>query len=173
MTVNAKKIRITTRAFSCLKFSALLWLVMPVTKKSFALTDIPTHGCITDSITVTTNFLNGGGNILLVNKDPVILRVSPHDEGGAGWGKVWFHFRIEGLRPGQEISIELEMEKDMPFEDQKTNRAAFFSVPEAKPLEQRVKGEQSMTFFHYSARSADKFEPQKGMPPQWATVALN
>lgn len=348
---------------------------------------------VDDSIRVDTNFPNGGGRIQLIGKHPLTIRVQPHDEGGAGWGKVWFHFSVEGVKPGDEVVIELEkgnpsiagiakqivyshdgnnwdlvkagmvspdntlfvykhtaqsgklwfayhfpytsreidqllvpsmtkaggikifeitksrkgrsvtaidfnssqqpkkygiwiqarahafesgaswlahylaewlasgdtlasalrgiaditivpivdvdgvgdgrtgkntqphdhgrswndddpywpeikaiqslvkskaakhnmdlfidihgpggghhpffivpLEKDLPFKDQQTNRASFFAVLQAAPLEERVKGVQSMTGFHYSARPVDKFEPGNGTPPQWATISLN
>ncbi|MEI9808026.1 MAG: M14 family zinc carboxypeptidase [Bacteroidota bacterium] len=66
--------------------------------------DITTEG----NIKIYTDFINGGGIAKLVSTDPLTIRFQPHDEGGSGWSKVWFHFKIEGLIPNQQIRLELE-----------------------------------------------------------------
>lgn len=56
---------------------------------------------------IQTDFISAGGEISIVQNQPTVLEVIPHDEGQAGWSKVWWYFKILGLQPGQEISIRL------------------------------------------------------------------
>ena len=64
------------------------------------------------SIVVSTDFISGGGDdISIVNYDPVTIRYKPHNEGGGGWGQVWWYFRVDGLTPGKEIVLQLDRDE--------------------------------------------------------------
>ncbi|WP_236973503.1 M14 family zinc carboxypeptidase [Membranihabitans maritimus] len=59
-------------------------------------------------IKVTTEFPNGGGKIMVEKTDPLVIRVIPHDQNNGGWSKIWWHFKIEGINPGSEITLFIE-----------------------------------------------------------------
>lgn len=59
------------------------------------------------AIHITTAFLNAGGDISLFNDNPIIIDILPHDEGGGGWSQMWWHFKIDGLHPNEEITLRL------------------------------------------------------------------
>jgi len=37
------------------------------------------------SITLSTDFVNGGGDVEIVESDPVVIKIRPHNEGDGGW----------------------------------------------------------------------------------------
>ncbi len=60
-----------------------------------------------NGISVTTDFLNGGGSVSVEKSEPLTIRFSPHDEGDGGWSKMWWYFKVDGITPGEEIRLEL------------------------------------------------------------------
>lgn len=60
------------------------------------------------NISVSTDFLSGGGHVKVQASEPATIRFSPHDEGDGEWSKVWWHFKVEGVVPGEEIRLELD-----------------------------------------------------------------
>lgn len=63
---------------------------------------------INNSISVSTDFVSGGGSVSIINFDPVTLKISPHNQRDGGWSQVWWHFLIEGIIPGTEVTLLLE-----------------------------------------------------------------
>jgi hypothetical protein len=64
-------------------------------------------------ITVSTDFVSGGGVVKVICSNPAIIRFSPHDQGEGGWGKMWYYFMVDGLTAGEQIILE--------FDDEPTN----------------------------------------------------
>ena len=60
------------------------------------------------NISVSTDFLSGGGHVKVQASAPATIRFSPHDEGDGEWSRVWWHFSVEGINPGEEIRLELD-----------------------------------------------------------------
>lgn len=60
------------------------------------------------NISVTTDFVSGGGNVVVRKSVPVTIRLIPHNEGKGGWSQVWFYFLVEGITPGEIIVLELD-----------------------------------------------------------------
>ncbi len=60
------------------------------------------------NISVSTDFLSGGGQVTVQASDPATIRIIPHDEGAGEWTKVWWYFMVEGLTPGEEVKLELD-----------------------------------------------------------------
>jgi hypothetical protein len=58
---------------------------------------------------ITTTFPGGGGTTELISRSPVTIRFTPHNEGGRGWGQMWFYFLIDGLKAGEEIDLQLDL----------------------------------------------------------------
>src|SRR5690606_31005583 len=61
-----------------------------------------------NNISVSTDFVNGGGTVSVRKSEPVTIRFSPHNEGKGGWSQVWFYFMAEEMAPGEEIVLELD-----------------------------------------------------------------
>ncbi len=64
---------------------------------------------VREALSISTEFLNGGGSVSLVNRDPVTLRLKPHNQNDGGWGQVWWYFKLGGVSPGEEVTIQLEI----------------------------------------------------------------
>ncbi len=64
----------------------------------------------TGQIRVSTDFVSGGGTVNVISSHPAIIRFKPHNEGAGGWGQVWWYFKVEGLTPGEEITLQLDNE---------------------------------------------------------------
>src|SRR5690554_7734244 len=79
------------------------------TVKSYGMGNIEMLGFSNHNITVSIDFVNGGGDVEIVDADPVIIKIRPHNEGGGGWSQVWWHFKIEGIPPGKEVALLLEL----------------------------------------------------------------
>ena len=60
------------------------------------------------NISIRTDFISGGGTVSVLQTEPVIVRVKPHNEGVAGWSQTWWHCCVEGLEPGKELTVQLE-----------------------------------------------------------------
>lgn len=60
------------------------------------------------NVTVTTDFVNGGGTPQIISLDPVTIRFQPHNQNNGDWSQVWWHFRVDGFEPGEEIVLELD-----------------------------------------------------------------
>lgn len=54
-----------------------------------------------------TDFPGGGGIIEQVDSVRKVIRFQPHNERDGGWGQVWWYFRVDGLTPGQTLTLEL------------------------------------------------------------------
>ncbi|MBY5956779.1 hypothetical protein KUV50_01435 [Membranicola marinus] len=61
-----------------------------------------------DSVFISTDFPSGGGTVKMVNSKPLTLQVIPHNQKEGGWSQLWWHFRVGGLTPGEEITIQLD-----------------------------------------------------------------
>lgn len=62
-----------------------------------------------DSIRISTNFVSGGGSISVIQTDPVVLRLQPHNQRNGGWSQVWWYFKVDGMTPGEELIIQLDL----------------------------------------------------------------
>ena len=62
-----------------------------------------------DSVVISTDFVSGGGTVNLVNTEPVTLRIKPHNQRSGGWGQVWWYFKVDGIKPGSELTIQLDI----------------------------------------------------------------
>ena len=62
-----------------------------------------------DSVNASTDFVSGGGSISLVKNDPITLRLKPHNQNSGGWSQVWWYFKLEGVTPGEEVTLQLEI----------------------------------------------------------------
>jgi hypothetical protein len=56
---------------------------------------------------VKQDFPGAGGTIdgLDIHSKKILFR--PHNEEGGGWGQVWWYFRVEGLTPGDTLTLQL------------------------------------------------------------------
>jgi hypothetical protein len=59
-------------------------------------------------ITVSTDFISGGGTVYKIEADPVVIRFKPHNEGDGGWSQVWWYFMVGGLTSGEKVTLELD-----------------------------------------------------------------
>ncbi|GAA5222320.1 M14 family zinc carboxypeptidase [Membranihabitans marinus] len=59
-------------------------------------------------IKLTTEFPNGGGEVLLKKMDPITIQVVPHNQNDGGWSKIWWHFQVEGISPNENIILNIE-----------------------------------------------------------------
>lgn len=62
-----------------------------------------------EALTISTEFPSGGGNVELLSRDPITIRFTPHDEGGRGWGQMWWYFSVSGMKPGEKVELQLEL----------------------------------------------------------------
>ncbi len=60
------------------------------------------------SISISTDFVSGGGDVRVVSENPHRIRFKAHNEGGGGWSQVWWYFALEGVKSGEEIVLELD-----------------------------------------------------------------
>lgn len=67
------------------------------------------HNEIGNSLHASTEFVSGGGSVSLVKNDPITLRLKPHNQSDGGWSQVWWYFKLEGVRPGEEVILQLAM----------------------------------------------------------------
>jgi len=61
-------------------------------------------------LSVSTDFVSGGGSVEVISSNPAVIRFKPHNEGTGGWSQVWWYFRVEGLTPGEQITLQLDNE---------------------------------------------------------------
>ena len=61
-----------------------------------------------EEISISTDFISGGGSVSLVQSEPSTFLITPHNERQAGWSQVWWYFRIDGLVPGEEIILKID-----------------------------------------------------------------
>jgi hypothetical protein len=59
-------------------------------------------------ISVSTDFISGGGTVYKIEADPVVIRFKPHNEGDGGWSQVWWYFMVGGLTSGEKVTLELD-----------------------------------------------------------------
>lgn len=59
-------------------------------------------------VSVSTNFVSGGGTANVIDYNPVTIFINPHNEGAGGWGQVWWYFKVEGLTIGEQVVLQLE-----------------------------------------------------------------
>ncbi len=62
----------------------------------------------TPQISVSTEFISGGGSVSVISSKPAVVRFKPHDEGKGGWSQVWWYFKVEGLTSGEKIILQLD-----------------------------------------------------------------
>lgn len=62
--------------------------------------------------TVRQDFPGAGGVIDKLDRNGRKIHFRPHHEQGGGWGQVWWYFKVEGLTPGDVITLELA--QDIP-----------------------------------------------------------
>ena len=56
---------------------------------------------------VSTDFPNGGGEVSIIQQDPVVIRIKPHRQAEDDWSRVWGHFRVQGFNAGEQIILQL------------------------------------------------------------------
>jgi len=61
------------------------------------------------SISVSTDFLSGGGRIEISNENPIVLTVNAHKENSDAWSQLWWYFLVEGLEHGDTVTIDLRV----------------------------------------------------------------
>lgn len=57
--------------------------------------------------TVKQDFPGGGGVIDKLDSIGRKIHFRPHNEQGGGWGQVWWYFRVDGLTPGDTLTLQL------------------------------------------------------------------
>lgn len=65
---------------------------------------------VESAISVSTDFISGGGSVNVISSNPATIQFKPHNEGAGGWGQVWWYFKLEGLTPGEQITLQLDNE---------------------------------------------------------------
>lgn len=61
-----------------------------------------------DPVFISTDFPSGGGTIKLENSHPLTIKVIPHNQNNGGWSQLWWYFKVGGLTPGEEMTIQLD-----------------------------------------------------------------
>lgn len=62
--------------------------------------------------TVKQDFPGTGGVIDKLDITGKKIHFRPHNEQGGGWGQVWWYFRVDGLTPGDNLTLQLA--QDVP-----------------------------------------------------------
>src|SRR5690554_6659276 len=89
--------------------TGLGYLTMAELADSYGMVTHSLKKSLNHGITVSTDFVNGGGDVEIVDSDPIIVKIKPHDEGDGGWSQVWWHFKVEGVAPGSEMTLHLDI----------------------------------------------------------------
>ncbi len=64
------------------------------------------------NIFLSTDFISGGGeDLTVISNDPVTVRFKPHNEADGGWSQVWWYFMVDGLTPGEKITLQLDRDE--------------------------------------------------------------
>lgn len=58
-------------------------------------------------VVVRTDFEGGNAEVISLNQQTATLRIQPSIREGRGW-PCWWYFRVEGLKPGQQFTLELQ-----------------------------------------------------------------
>lgn len=61
------------------------------------------------NVTLSTDFISGGGEVKLIKSNPLTLLVTPHNQNNGGWSQVWWYFLANHVTPGEELTILLEL----------------------------------------------------------------
>jgi hypothetical protein len=63
-------------------------------------------GCLAGELTVSTDFEGSSAVVESIDQESAVIRITPAGPKDRGWACWWF-FRIDGITPGQAITIEL------------------------------------------------------------------
>lgn len=102
---------------------------------------------------VVLDFPGAGGMIEAVDPVHRAIRFRAHREKDGGWGQVWWYFRIDGLTPDQEISLELNL--DVPL-SLGVAPQAYFSTDQKRwqmtaPGREMSDGDMKLIVYHQKA----------------------
>ena len=56
---------------------------------------------------VRTDFAGGGGTVEKIDGNAGTIRFKPHNERAGGWSQVWWYFKVEGVVPGEVVTLML------------------------------------------------------------------
>src|SRR5437762_2102438 len=56
---------------------------------------------------VVSDFPGGSAQVDGIDQERRVVKIQPADRPGRGW-RCWWYFRLEGVRPGETVTIEVE-----------------------------------------------------------------
>ncbi len=59
------------------------------------------------TLRVVSDFPGGSAQVDAIDQERRVVKIQPADQPGRGW-RTWWYFRLEGVRPGETVTIEVE-----------------------------------------------------------------
>lgn len=119
------------------------------------------------SLHITTDFPNGGGEIVVEKSHPLTIRVTPHNQNNGGWSQLWWHFKVEGIVPGTKITLKIA-------QDAGRSEQIFYSYDDEQWAQSNAgtlikEAEQSITLIHQVVKS-ESVSFAYDLPYRWKEI---